>query len=36
MEQQEWEYKNTHTVLKEKAESQGSKVYIESPDRERT
>ena len=32
MEQQEWEYKNTHTVLKEKAESQGSKVYIESPD----
>ena len=32
MEQQEWQYKNMHTILKEKAESQGSKVYIESPD----
>ena len=32
MEQQEWQYKNTHTILKEKAESQGSKIYIESPD----
>ena len=32
VEQREWQYKDIHTILRERAQYHGGKVYIESPD----